>query len=148
MVVFQTYKESNVKSVFLIGMTVNDRVLELKWTYEVYYFIGFCLQKYLFTDVFENCIYFLKIEYNLRCFFEYSFYLVNATTHHPVVIHDTIAELMKLGSICQPATITGMCQTPNLTAPCTTPGTQAYLKWLKLSPWSFAALHETNKSHC
>ena len=25
---------------------------------------------------------FLKTEYNLRCFFEYSFYLVNATTHH------------------------------------------------------------------
>ena len=41
MVVFQTYKESNSKSVFLIGMTVNDRALKLKWTYDVYYLIGF-----------------------------------------------------------------------------------------------------------
>ena len=43
---------------FLIGMTVNDWALELKWTYDVYYFIGFACKKYLLTDVFENCIYF------------------------------------------------------------------------------------------
>ena len=52
---FSDLQRTKCEKLFLIGMTVNDRALELKWTYEVYYFIGFCLQKYLFTNMFENC---------------------------------------------------------------------------------------------